>query len=171
MLYLPCNTCIKLPVQNILNPKFSKISQFVGSLHEHRIGVVQLLALVSCSPQKWLSGLYIKFKALLVVRARTSLFLRCTSCSGCERISSSQHINYFFCFVCIQHSIIYCGHHRSLWFSCELISADYGLTQSAEMIFWTVHQHQAVSTCDNDSLSVRLFLFGDGQHYSIHWGH
>ena len=66
---------------------------------------------------------------------------------------------------------MYWGYQRSMWFSCELISADYGLTQSAEMIFWTVHRHQAVSTCENDSLSVRLFLFSGSQHYSIHWGH
>ena len=38
-------------------------------LHKYRIGVVQLLALVSCSPQKSFAGLYIKFNALLLVES------------------------------------------------------------------------------------------------------
>ncbi len=135
-------------------------------------------ALISCSPQKTFSGLYIKFNALLLVRVRTSLYLRCTSCWGCEHISSSQHIIYFFCFAHIQHSFIgdisvQCGSAMSsslqavpwhsplksvtglymtfqhiAWWSCQLISAGCCLSQSTQVSLWTVHRHQAVSTCD-----------------------
>ena len=45
--------------------------------------------------------------------------------------------------------------------SCELISADYRLTQSAEMIFWAVHHVEAESTCQADSVLV-IVLFSRG---------
>ena len=41
---------------------------------------------------------------------------------------------------------------------CELISADYCLTQSTAMIFWTVHRYQAVSTCQAGSVSVIVLV-------------
>ena len=46
-----------------------------------------------------------------------------------------------------QHHSMHWGHQCLVWFSCELISADYGLTQSSEMIFWAVHHVEPESTC------------------------
>ncbi len=42
--------------------------------------------------------------------------------------------------------------------SCELISADYRLTQSAEMTFWAVHHVEAESTCQADSVLVIVLV-------------
>ena len=39
-------------------------------------------------------------------------------------------------------------------YSCELISADYCVTQSAEMIFGAVHHVEAESRCQADSVLV-----------------
>ena len=58
----------------------------------------------------------------------------------------------------------------SVEYSCKLISADYRLTQSAEMIFRAVHHVEAESTCQADSVSV-IVLSSCIQQYSIHWGH
>ena len=42
----------------------------------------------------------------------------------------------------------------SVKYSCELISADYRLTQSAKMIFGAVHHVEAESTCQADIVLV-----------------
>ena len=41
-----------------------------------------------------------------------------------------------------------------IYLNCELISADYRLTQSEEMMFWTVHHVEAESACQTDSVLV-----------------
>ena len=46
----------------------------------------------------------------------------------------------------------------SVKYSCELISADYCLTQSTEMIVWTVHHVEAESTCQADTVSVIVLV-------------
>ena len=51
-----------------------------------------------------------------------------------------------------QQYSIHWGHECLVWLSCELISPDYRLTQSAEMIFWAVHHVEAESTCQADSV-------------------
>ncbi len=51
-------------------------------------------------------------------------------------------------------------------YSCELISADYRLTQSAEMIFWAVHHVEAESTCQTGA--VVTFNGGEVAKRSLH---
>ena len=46
----------------------------------------------------------------------------------------------------------------SVKYSCELISADYCLTQSTDMIFWTLHHVEAESTCQADVVSVIVLV-------------
>ena len=62
-----------------------------------------------------------------------------------------------------QADSIHWGHECLIWynnigitFSCELSSADDGLTQSAEMIFWAVHHVEAESACQIDSVLVTV---------------
>ena len=49
------------------------------------------------------------------------------------------HVIHCFCLAIVSNTAFIGDINVLLWFSCELISADYGLTQSAEMIFWAVH--------------------------------
>ena len=46
----------------------------------------------------------------------------------------------------------------SVEYSCELISADYCVTQSAEIIFGAVHHVEAESTCQADSVQVIVLV-------------
>ena len=50
-----------------------------------------------------------------------------------------------------QHYIIQWRHQWLVWFSREVTSADYHLSQSAEMIPWAVHHVEVVITCQTDS--------------------
>ena len=53
-----------------------------------------------------------------------------------------------------QQYSIHQGHQCLAWLSCELISADYCVTQSAEIIFGVVHHVEAESACQADSVLV-----------------
>ena len=50
------------------------------------------------------------------------------------------------------------GHQRSVWFSCELISASCSLTQSAEVSQWAVHYVPAHSLVQLSAHICRLLL-------------
>ena len=94
---------------------------------------MQLWARLWHSPKKWSSGLctMLKLRAHVKLTLSQSLFLSSRS----------------------QHYSIHWGYQCLVWWSCELISADYCLTQSTEMIFWTVHHVEVESTCQADSVS------------------
>ena len=117
------------------------------------------------------SRVYAHFCKLLLVTVQTNMSLDCTSTSSCE-LSRSQHY------------IIQWRRQRLVWFSCQLISADIRLTQSADMTPWAVDQAPAsrvyahfcrlllVIVRKNMSLdctSTSSCELSRSQHYIIQW--
>ena len=127
-------------------------------------------------PAHSLVQLSVHFWRLLLVTIHTSKYLDCTSTSSCEHVSICQYISHCLCFVVVSTTAF-------IWesaFSCQLISADCRLTQSAEMTAWAVDQVPAsrvyahfcrlllvivrtseplgCTSCQTDSLSVIVLV-------------
>jgi len=109
----------------------------------------------------------VSFNSLLLVRVRTSkshsrVYIMLKLWAHIK-LTVSQ---WLLLFCRIQHSIIYWGHQRSVWFSCELISASCSkthkkscsLTQSAEVSHWAVHYVPVHSLVQLSAHSCRLLL-------------